>query len=221
MFKDFGKNMEVKITDYHNIGDSINKNISKSNGPKGFVEIFELDENKNKQLVGKSNLVTYGGREWLLSRALNYDNGSITPLRTEFISWFGLGTGGVVEIDPFDPISPANSNSDLSVPIMINASDSTCGDLRVSPAGYFKHPFDSIIYEEDNENMDRFLIAKITATIGPEDANNNLLSEAGLFTANSGSGGYSGAFNLYARVTFPSIMKYSTRTLVFVWYLYM
>lgn len=215
--------IQIEISDFHNVGDKSNKEGMRTNvGPAGFVEIYELDEDKNKKLIGKSNLVTYLGREWLLTRALNYENPSTPTKKNEFIAWFGLGMGGVVETDPFDPIPPTNLDTDLVSPIMINATDTSCGDLRSVPiAGYYKHPFDSIEFVEDNENSDKFLVAKITITIGYEDANNQLLSEAGLFTATSGTGGYSGNFHLYARVTFPAVYKHESRNLTFVWYLYM
>ena len=65
-----------------------------------------------------------------------------------------------------------------------------------------------------------WLVLKITTTAGIDDANDERLSEAGLFTAESNAGGYSGTFTLFARVTFPTIIKDSTRRLIFVWYLY-
>ena len=61
---------------------------------------------------------------------------------------------------------------------------------------------------------------KITTTIGIDDANGEQLSEAGLFSAASRVGAYSGQFSLFARVTFPSLVKSSDRRLIFVWYLY-
>ena len=71
------------------------------------------------------------------------------------------------------------------------------------------------------------MVVKITITIGVDDANGLVgtagqpLNEAGLYTAESDVGGYSGDFALFARVTFPTLLKDNTRRLQFVWYLFL
>jgi hypothetical protein len=71
------------------------------------------------------------------------------------------------------------------------------------------------------------MVVKITVTIGINDANGEIgssgqpLNEAGLYTAASNGGGYTGPFALFARVTFPTLLKDSTRRLQFVWYLFL
>ena len=201
------------------MNDSIKKVTNrKKNTPSGFVEIYEVDEENKRNLVSKSNLVVYLGREWLASRIFNVNNVAIDPEGDEWICWFGLGTGGVLPADPFDPVPPTNLDTDLDTPIGINATDATCADFH--DGFYFKHPVDTVRYEQDVENENRYLIAKAEITIGNDDAVGNHLSEAGLFTANSAAGGTSGPFHLYARVTFPSITKTLTRQLLFVWYIY-
>jgi hypothetical protein len=101
---------------------------------------------------------------------------------------------------------------------MINAADSECADYRLVPdIGYYKHPFNPIIeFEQDGDNYNYWLIAKISTTLSADDANGFNISEAGLYTASSNVG----PFNLYARVTFPSIVKTSARQLLFLWYVY-
>lgn len=218
------KDLVVKITDSLRdcLSDSSNiqhrKNIDR---PKGTVEIYEIDNNK-KELIRKSNLVVYSGREWLISRALNFVNSNITPQPDEFISWFGVGDGGCPVGDPLNPTSPTNFDVDLDNSVMINSTDATCGDYRLLPTeGYYKHRFNPIIdFEQDGDNYNYWLIAKISTTLGTDDANDFNLNEAGLFTAASDGGGYAGPFNLYARVTFPTIVKTSARQLLFVWYIY-
>lgn len=216
-------NTLVQIVDKY--GDCLSAGINikegKRNTPKGFVEIFDVDKNGNKKLVGKNNLVVYVGREWLLSRAFNLNNPNVTPEESEFICWFGVGDGGAPIGDPFNPTSPTNLDNDLSNSIMINATDSTCADYRLTPdVGYYKHPFDSINFEQDADNYNYWLIARVNTTLSAEDANGSNINEAGLYTALSDSGGYSGEFNLYARVTFPTISKLPARQLLFVWYIY-
>lgn len=205
--------------------ESMNKKSSDRVSPKGFVEIFEELEDGTRKLIAKPNLVLYLGREWLAQRIVNVSNGSVTPDKDEFISWFGVGDGGVILGDPFTPIPPVITDTDLASRVMINATDSSAADYHViSPGypeeGYYKIPFDNVEFEQDLQNDDAWLVVKITITVGIDDANGNQLSEAGLYTAASSSGGYSGNFNIFSRVTFPSIVKTSDRRVIFNWYLY-
>jgi hypothetical protein len=219
------KDLMVKITDSYSdcLSDSSNVKVKRNpDRPKGFVEIYELNNDEDKKLVGKHNLVVYLGREWLISRAFNEINANIIPQPTEFITWFGVGNGGCPIGDPLNPTSPTNLDTDLDNPIMINATDATCADYRLVPdVGYYKHPFNSSIdFEQDGDNYNYWLIGKVSTTLDADDANGFNLSEAGLYTADSSAGGYAGPFNLYARVTFPSIVKTSARQLLFIWYIY-
>ena len=186
--------------------------------PEGYVEIYEATEDNKKQLIGKHNLVVYLGREWLAVRATKVANGNIDPTINEFISWFGVGVGGTLPGDPFDPISPTNEDTELDDAVGINATDATCADFH--DGYYFKHPLDNVTFEQDPENSNSWLLARIVITLGSDDANGNQLSEAGLYTSESTSGGYAGPFHLFSRVTFPTIVKNTNRQLIFVWYLY-
>lgn len=208
------------------IGDSVNKHFRGNRvKPQGYVEIYEEGEDGKKRLVSKPNLVLYQGREWLAQRMVNTQNSLVTPTQAEYICWFGLGDGGVTPGDPFDPQPPVITDTDLASRVMINTTDSSAADYHVVSVGYpdegyYKIPFDSVEFETDDENDDSYLVVKITTTVTTTDANGNQLSEAGLFTAASNVGGYSGNFNLFARVTFPSIVKTSDRRIIFNWYLY-
>jgi len=221
--------IEVVAKDVY--GDNCLKDSLNSRGdhgkrsPQGYVEIYEVDDSGNKQLVGKHNLVLYIGREWLAQRIVNFDNVNVTATREEYISWFGLGDGGVIPGDPLNPAPPVLTDTALNSEVMITAVDSSAADYHVPDSshpeeGYYKIPFDSIEFEQDNLNDDRWLVIKIITTIGANYANDKQLSEAGLFTAESNLGGYSGNFTIFSRVTFPSIVKTSDRRLIFTWFLY-
>lgn len=229
------KTTEIRITEEY--GDNCFKD-SVQNGtgnferrPKGRVEVYEVKEDGKKRLVRKNNLVVYLGRETLaqmLVRQTNVDefnNPRLPSNKNHFLSWFGLGDGGVLPADPFDPVPPANENTDLQSRVMVNPSDSSAADYHVESSGYpkegyYKVPFDTVVFERDSLNDNKWLVLKITTTIGIDDANNERLSEAGLFTSPSANGGSSGPFALFARVTFPTLIKDETRRLVFVWFLY-
>jgi len=221
--------IEVIAKDYYGdecLADSVGNQPVVRKTPHGYVEIYEVDDNGKKKLVGKSNLVLYYGREMLAQRLVNISNNpNVTPTKDEFITWFGLGDGGVILGDPLNPSPPVLTDTELSSNVMITATDSSAADYHViSPGylkeGYYKIPFDGIEFEQDELNDDKWLVLKIQITVGSGYANGEQLSEAGLFSAESGVGGYTGQFSLFARVTFPSIVKTADRRLIFSWYLY-
>lgn len=193
--------------------------------PQGHVHIYEQTKSGDRKLIHKSNLVVYVGREMLVQRAMNINNTSVTPTNDDFISWFGIGEGGVRPADPLDPTPPINNDTDLYSHLMINDSTSVSyGDYHLAggsypQTGFYKKIFDNVEYENDNLNDDKYLVVKITTTIDTEDANGKQLSEAGLFSSNSFNPSATN-FNLFARVTYPSLIKTSERRLIFVWYLY-
>jgi hypothetical protein len=198
---------------------------NKQGSPEGYVEIYEVDDSGNKKLVGKHNLVLYIGREWLAQRIVNKNNSNVNSTKDEFISWFGLGDGGVIPGDPLNPAPPTLTDTELNANVMITATDSSAADYHLEDAehpenGYYKIPFDSIEFEQDSLNDDKWLVIRIVTTVGATYANDKQLSEAGLFTAASSVGGYSGQFTIFSRVTFPSIVKTSDRRLIFTWFLY-
>ena len=216
------KNIVIQIEDHYGdncVGDSCNYKESNVRKPEGEVQIYEVLDDGLKKLVQKSNLVVYVGRELLTEKLIDENIAGVTPDKDEYLCWFGLGSGGVDVSDPFTPIPPTNTDTDLTTEIPISATDTTCGDFH--DGAYYKHPFDSIITEVDPANDNKLLIHKITTTIGSADAVGYNLSEAGLFTALSEAPGYSGQFSLFARVTFPTIVKTVTRRLIFIWYLYL
>jgi len=197
---------------------NINSNIKSTRRPQGHVEIYELNESGEKQLVGKSNLVVYTGRELVGVRLIGANVTEITPTKDEYISWLGLGSGGVSVGDPFTAISPTSSDTDLATEIPISATDTDCADLH--DGAYYKCPLDSLEIEQDSYNDDRWLVLKSITTIDVGYANGYQISEAGLFTSESVTPGYAGPFNLFARVTFESIIKVTSRRLILIWYIY-
>lgn len=215
------------------LADKVNANNSQSRRPQGEVQVYEESENGRK-IIHKSNLVVYVGREMLAQRLVNIDNPNFaTPTKDEFISWFGVGEGGVRPADPLDPVPPINSDEYLYSPVpMSDSSAFIYADYHVSgdpyPGGgtypatgsYVKQFDNDPEFEADVLNDSKYLVIKFTTTVGVNDANGYQLSEAGLFSAESSTPGYSGNFTLFARVTFPSLIKTTDRRLVFVWYIY-
>ena len=218
------KDLSIKINDYYGeycVGDKVVNHSDKHMScrkPQGFVEIYEVKDNsEERKLLGKHNLVVYLGREWLVSRAINLNNVNINPTKDSWINWFSVGTGGTLPGDPFDPISPANEDTNLDTIAGIS-TDAT--NAQLISGVYYKKPFHDIQFEQDHENSDSWLLSRITTILKSTDAIDEQLSEAGLYTSESDIGGYSGPFYLFSRVTFPTIYKTSNRQLIFVWYLY-
>jgi len=210
----------VKIYDYYDFYDGFFKELNsfRKKTPDNIVEMYEVDENGKENLVYRThNLVVYNGRQLAASRMFNTNNENITATASEFIYWVGLGTGGCPVGDPLSPTSPTNSDTDLENSIGIS-TDSTCADF-LDPY-YYKKPIDSVEFEEDENNSNSYLITKVTITIQGGEANGNNINELGLFAAASNEGGYSGNFTLYARVTFPSLVKTSSKIYRFIWYLF-
>ena len=220
------------------LSDQIFNDVSNKRRPEGEVHIFEETIDGKKKILYKSNLVVYTGREMLAQRLVNVDNPLVSSTNEDWLQWFGLGEGGVDPADPLNPTPPIMTDQDLYSPAMISTTTSanyanpiTAGAVRafdgfVYPlTGNYKKIFDQdpateVTFEIDNLNDNKYLVIKITTTIDDIDANGKQLSEAGLFGAASSTGGYSGNFTMFARVTFPALIKTSDRRLIFVWYLY-
>lgn len=221
------------------INDSVSSLRQQERRPRGKVQIFKIGKSKKKELVYKDNIVVYGARETIIQRIFNLNNlnfagGNTKPTKDCFLSWFGLGEGGVQAGDPLTPVAPVITDNCLTSPVPISDSTSSiyadfryAGDTRFdgwtySATGSYKKQFDTngITFKRDQLNDNRYLIAKVNTTVDSDEANSYLISEAGLFTAESSLGGYTGPFILYARITFPGIVKSSEGRLLFSWYLY-
>jgi len=223
------KNFEVIAEERYGdncLGDSVFSGSNDPRRPKGWVEIWEQDPvTGKKKLLSKSNLIVYLGREFIVQRIFDVNNASATPTKDEFLYWIGFGSGGVNPADPLVPTPPTLTDSNLNSLVMISATDSSAADYHVvggdyPKTGYYKYPFDVVEFERDYNNEDKWLVGKITMTLGTALANGEQISEAGLYTAASRSPGYGGAFNLFARVTFPTLIKTVDRRIIFIWYIY-
>jgi hypothetical protein len=222
------KDIEVVAEEFygdHCLIDSVFTNKQSTRRPQGRVEIWEVNDDGTKQLVNKSNLIVYLGREMLVQRLFDVENIYATPTKDEFLYWIGFGSGGVRPADPLVPVPPTLTDTELGSLVMISATDSSAADYHIAggiypDSGYYKYPFDSVEFERDYNNEDKWLVGKITTTLGTALANGSQISEAGLYTAASRSPGYTGQFSLFARVTFPTLIKTVDRRIIFIWYIY-
>lgn len=193
--------------------------------PKGRVKIF--DKETGEKLEDTNNLVVYQGRKWVMQKVFNQilTGGNSLHLNS-FISWIGLGTDGATS-NLFIPLAPSLTDASLGNQATINNKPATDCVLNGT-----LHPLDSVTFEEDGSNDNEFLIASIIATIGEDDANGPAggtsssdyydINEAGLYISNSTDPGSidPASVDLFARVTFSTIRKFSERQLVFNWLVY-
>ena len=223
------QDVEVVAAEFYGdncLGDASGRNSSQERRPKGWVEIWEEDPKTGlKKLINKSNLIVYQGREMVAQRIFDVENANAVPTKDEFLYWMGFGSGGVRPADPLVPTPPTLTDTDLNSLVMISATDSSAADYHVAggdypETGFYKYPFDNVEYERDYNNEDKWLIGKITTTLGIALANGKQISEAGLYSAEQRTPGYSGQFSLFACVTFPTLIKTVDRRIVFIWYIY-
>lgn len=226
------KNFEVHSFDEYRLFDktSMSKEKQEKPRPRGHVFVYSspADNSEEKELIedrkidpveDDENLVVYSGREWVASRLFNVNNTNITPEEDAYITWFGIGTGGATEGDPFTPLDPQNTDTELIEPVPVSPGNTNYGDLRTD--GYFKKQLEGVDFDVDDSNDNAWLVAKVTLILEGQDGNvADPLSEAGLFIAKEDTAGYNGPYTLFSRVTFSSIQKDSTRQLTFIWYVY-
>jgi len=237
--KDKTTNIEVIATEQYGdncLRDSVFTGQNDSRRPKGWVEIWEEDPiTGKKKLLNKSNLIVYLGREFVVQRIFDVENtlgqtaaanaGQPFPKKDEFLYWMGFGSGGVRPADPLVPTPPTLTDTELNSLVMVSATDSSAADYHVAggdypQTGFYKYPFDNVEFERDYNNEDKWLIGKVTTTMGTTLCNGKQISEAGLYSAASRNPGYSGQFSLFARVTFPTLIKTVDRRIIFIWYIY-
>ncbi len=220
------KDMTIFIKAEERYSDCLNDSFCKCNTikreyrkvPKNYVDIYEIKDNKRK-LLTRNNLIVSAGREWAASRILNMQNINITSTPNEFLCWFGVGSGGCLLEDPLNPISPTNADTDLKNKVVMHESNFSYGDY-VSGEGYYKKQFDNIEYIQDQYNDNAQLICLVTNSLTQDDANDNIINEAALYTGISSLSGYGGPFTLYAKITFQTIIKKPNMNLIFAWYLF-
>jgi hypothetical protein len=189
---------------------------------KGFVSIIDKETGeyliKNKKCefggTGKENLIVWNGREIIPQVLFHQDRNTGSLQKDLRIWWLSTGIGGADPINVLDPIAPDSPDVALNNEIVIDAANINYADLGK------KKPFDSVSFEQDDENDNRFLITRVTTTILYEEANINDLNEAALWLSNSDDPNLATTFELFARVTFSTVRKHENRELIILWYIY-
>ena len=210
----------IKVVSYDHYGQNLKDKVIGVNTPKkrpaGLVDVYVGDK---KVIDKQGNLTLYSGREQICQKIFNFKNTNINQELNEFISWVGIGSGGANLSDPFVPIPPVNNDTGLNQEVPISSSSTNHADLR-SDGYYYKKNIDSIEYEPDVDNDNAWLVAKVTLSFDSSEAQGQTINEACLFTSPSNADGTAGPFHAFARITFDTISKPSSRGMLIVWYLF-
>lgn len=238
-------NIKLKDKERENLHDKFGD--SPSNQLKGRFRIFERKVGDSKLYLVKdtTNLIVYQGRNWLIQRAFNTDLVSRPGWKSRYISWLGIGSGGAPIGDPLVPTDPdlTDNSLDTQLPLGSSANIITLSgkDYHTFDPGYPKILHDGAVsgdpglstscsetdpVDAGSYYCDSFLIAESKITIGADEGNgagSQNINECGLYVSPSNDTGYgfsAGDIQLFARVTFSTIVKDSSRELIFSWYVY-
>lgn len=190
---------------------------------KGFVQVYDkktgecLIKNQPCEFggTGKNNLIVWQGREIIPQILFDQNRTDGSGQKDLRIRWLSIGSGGADSVTPLSPIAPITTDTALSHEEVIDATNPLYADEGK------KKPFDSISFEQDSENENRYLIAKVTTTILYADAIGVNLNEMALWLSNTNDPlEEDPVFEMLARVTTSTIRIDADRELVVLWYIY-
>jgi len=187
----------------------------------GEVSIKVINKNGEIEDIQKQNTVVIVGRNAMFQKltdvihTITDENGNnVTDARPYILNFFCIGSGGAPSSDPFNPVSPNQSDTKLASYIYI-------GDPSTSITNDKTHKLvDSKTFTNDTTML-------VTFTIDFSEANPNefgngnavFINEAGLSLGNVADSS-ADSFILFTRATFSTIEKTPDRKLEFEWYLY-
>ena len=209
------KNMWDKVS----VSDSGSESLKPR---KGFVQI--IDKKTGEYLVkdkpcefggtGKNNLIVWQGRE-IIPQVLFDKNRVLDSGEKDLrVRWLSIGSGGADAVTPFNPIAPSTDNTQLVSESIIDNTNPLYAD------GGRKKPFDSVTFEQDAENDNKYLIAKVTTTLLYQDAIGTKLNEMALWLSETDDPLTASTFKMLARVTTSTIELDADRELIVLWYIY-
>jgi hypothetical protein len=186
--------------------------------------VIVRDAETGEILFKKKNLVVRSGREMTLRKIFGIP-GSIpgeteADLKEKFVLTFGIGNGGTPNADPFNPLVPTPSDSDLSNPISFRSEFGSVtiplgeadnyADNRISSGGqvdWYKKVFTNghgvLTVDPDTDEV----YNELELFISSSDARDKFINEIGLYfskynpAANDPSQRHT-EFKIFSRFTF-------------------
>ncbi len=186
----------------------------------------------------------------MFNKDLVSDTEPFTNMKDRYISFLAIGSGGADSVSILQPNKPNATDYELVSHGDVTGLSPT-GARYATINGRTYHLFDDdypqfLVDDEIGNNTDvrslmdqnnkvssyerdSYLVAKVKVTLSAGEANGvtgaQNINECGLFLAPnnslSGWGSYTKHLDLFARTTFPTIVKNSTRELVFSWFIFL
>lgn len=179
--------LQDKINSRQDLGSSQIQSIEDTITLRGSVKCYVEENGVTTLLHEKSNLIVNGAR-----KALAHLIADISGVQTLYrIDYFKLGTGGHAPGDILTPVSPT-------------ITDTALEELAFSKI--IDHNDDTYLPTPPDETS-----VKFTVVVEKAEGNGSgtvAYTEAGLFCNNG---------TMFARETFPAIVKNSTRRITFEW----
>lgn len=162
--------------------------------------------NQDKDIIlQQDNHIVLCGRNYRMQRLCGIPYDINSDMETWVPRWFSLGNGGATSDSPFQPIWPADEDTDVYNHLKF--VDTYSARYTVD---CYKKLIDSVEYVS-------YTTVKFTMSIDPEDVANQYINEAGLFAAPS-EASTTTDFVMISHSTFPSIPKSDFDSLILEWY---
>ena len=206
---------KIKILDRQ-----LNKDKMKSLA--GEVHIKVVDKNGNIIDTKKQNTVVIAGRNAMMQRltdvtyTIQDDAGNnITDARNYTLNFFAVGSGGAPSSDPFNPVSPNQSDYKLTNYVYISDPNE-----HVANDGIHK-----LVDSKTFKNPTTLLVAFTLdfSEANPKQAGNGdrvFINEAALFLTTTTDTSTVNSFIMLTRATFSTVEKTPDRKLEFEWFIY-
>jgi len=184
---------------------------------RGYVDIYTQKRNGTRSYVGRSNLIVYCSREWVLTSIFNLDNDNL-GLPSGHNQWgvYWISIGNCNPDDPANPPAPQDTDTALVNEHLIGSGS------QYADNGH-KKGFDSVQFLQDSSKDNKYLIVQVTTTFEFNEVNsgaNTPINEAALWISDSNDPSTASNFLMFARTTFPTINKDSNLKLQVLWYIY-
>ena len=184
---------------------------------RGYVDIYTETRNGKRSYVGRSNLIVYCSREWVLTTLFKLDNTEL-GLPEGHNQWgiYWISFGNCNPDDPANPPAPQDIDTSLVNEYVIGTTPMYADNGR-------KKKFDAVQFLQDDTKDNRYLIAQVVSTVEFNEIGGNdtvPINEAALWISNSDDPTIASDFLMFARTTFPTINKDVNMQLQILWYIY-
>ena len=184
---------------------------------RGYVDIYTQRRGGKRTYVGRSNLIVYCSREWILTSIFNLDNTNL-GLPNGHNQWgvYWISLGDCNPDDPANPPAPQDTDTSLVNEHVIGSGSQYADSGK-------KKSFDAVQFLQDSSKDNRYLITQVTTTFEFDEVNsgaNTPINEAALWISDSNDPSVASNFLMFARTTFPTINKDANLQLQVLWYIY-